>query len=130
MKMTGQKYSSLILRIGLGCAFLANSLQAFLAPDEFIKLLNSSFMIHILPVGAGTFVHIIAFSDGQVCVLLVLGVFTEYVAVYAGMWLIGVMSVFGIHDYGDVLEHIAFFSIAAYLMMNGSSVCSVTKTRQ
>ena len=127
--MACKEYSSLILRIGLGCAFLANSLQAFFSPDDFIKLLNGSFMIHLLPVSAATFVHFISFSDGIVFLLLVLGVYTEYVAVYAGLWLIGVMSTLGIHDYGDILEHIAFFSIAVYLMLNGSAVCSVTKTK-
>lgn len=118
----------MILRVGLGCAFLANSLQAFFSPDEFIKMLNDSFVMHLLPVGAGTFVHFIAFSDGLVFVLLLLGIYTEYIAAYAGLWLIGVMSTIGIHDYGDILEHIAFFSIAVYLMLNGSSVCSVVKS--
>ena len=123
-----REYSSLILRIGLGCAFLSNSLEAFLSPDDFIKLLNGSFMIHLLPVNTTAFVHLIAFSDGIVSLLLVLGVYTEYVAAYAGFWLIGVMMTLGIHDYGDILEHIAFFSIAVHLMLNGSTVCSVTKT--
>jgi uncharacterized membrane protein YphA (DoxX/SURF4 family) len=122
-------YSSLFLRIGLACAFLSNSLQAFLAPAEFVQLLNGSFVIHLLPVSAVTFVHFIGFSDGMVSLLLVLGVSTQYVAFYAGLWLIGVMAAFGIHDYGDILEHIAFFSIAVYLMLNGSDVCSVTKTK-
>ncbi len=122
-------YSSLFLRIGLACAFLSNSLQAFLAPDEFVKLLNSSFIIHLLPVSSVTFVHFIGFSDGMVSLLLVLGVYPQYVAVYAGLWLIGVMATFGIYDYGDILEHIAFFSIAVYLIFNGSDVCSVTKTK-
>ena len=123
-------YSSLFLRIGLACAFLSNSLQAFLAPHEFINLLNGSFMVHLLPVSAPLFVHFIAFSDGMVSLLLVLGVYTEYVSIYAGLWLIGVMTTFGIRDYGDILEHIAFFSIAVYLVLNGSAVCSVTKTKK
>jgi hypothetical protein len=123
-------YSSLFLRIGLSCAFLSNSLQAFLAPAEFVNLLNSSFVIHLLPVSAVTFVHFIGFSDGMVFLLLILGVYTEYVAVYAGLWLIGVMNTLGIHHYGGILEHIAFFSIAVYLMLNGSDVCSLTKTKK
>ncbi len=125
---TLRDYESLILRIGIACAFLANSLQAFLAPDEFVKLLNGSFVIHFLPVSAVTFVHFIGFSDGMISLLMILGVYTEYVAVYAGLWLIGVMFTLGIHDYGDILEHIAFFSIAVYLMLNGSDVCSVTRS--
>lgn len=125
---TLKEYSSFVLRIGLASAFIANSLQAFLAPDEFIKLLNGSFVIHFLPVSAATFVHFIGFSDGMISLLLILGVYTEYVAVYAGLWLIGVMATLGVHDYGDNLEHIAFFSIAVYLMLNGSAVCSVTRS--
>ena len=130
MVKTLRVYSSLFLRIGLACAFLSNSLQAFLAPNEFNNMLNASFVIHFLPVGAAEFVHFIAFSDGMVFLLLILGVYTEYVALYAGLWLIGVMTTFGIHDYGDILEHIAFFSIAVYLVLNGSAVCSVTKTNK
>ena len=129
MKTVGA-YSSLFLRTGLACAFLANSLEAFFSPDDFVKLLNGSFMVHLLPVRVPLFVHFIAFSDALVCLLLVLGVYTEDVAVYAGLWLIGVMMTFGIHDYGDILEHLAFFSIAVYLMLNGSDVCSVTKTKK
>ncbi len=130
MKQALKKYSSLFLRIGLACAFLSNSLQAFLEPNSFANLLNHSFVIHFLPVSALTFVHYIAFSDGMVFLLLILGAYTEYIAVYAGLWLIGVMNTLGIHHYGGILEHIAFFSIAVYLMLNGSNVCSVTKTKQ
>ncbi len=130
MKKALRQYSSLFLRIGLACAFLSNSLQAFLAPHEFINLLSNSFVIHFLPVSAATFVHFIAFSDGMVFLLLLLGVYTEYVALYAGLWLIGVMNTLGIHHYGGILEHIAFFSIAVYLTLNGSDVCSLTKTKQ
>lgn len=129
MKQTLKKYSSLFLRIGLACAFLSNSLQAFLAPHEFINLLSNSFVIHFVPVSVTAFVHFIAFSDGMVFLLLILGVYTEYVAIYGGLWLIGVMMTLGIHHYGDILEHLAFFSIAVYLMLNGSDVCSVTKTK-
>lgn len=127
---TLKNYSSFFLRVGLACAFLSNSLQALLSPDEFINLLNNSFVIHLLPVNVPVFVHFIAFSDGMVFLLLILGIYTEYVAVYASLWLIGVMSTLGIHKYGDVLEHIAFFSIAIYLIINGSSVWSVTKSKK
>ncbi len=119
-------YSSFILRIGLACAFLSNSLGAFFSPGDFIKLLDGSFMARLLPVSTPMFVHFIAFSDGMVFLLLLLGVYTEYIAAYAGLWLIGVMMTLGIHHYGGILEHIAFFSIAVYLALNGSNVCSVT----
>ena len=58
-----------IIRIGLACVFLANSLMAFLAPSEFQELVSNSAVVSLLPVSVATFVTFIGFSDGIVALL-------------------------------------------------------------
>ncbi len=106
---------SFLLRLGLACAFLENSLAAFFSPDEFKELVSGSFLMKILPVSVDTFVTIIGVNDLLVAVLLLIGWKSSKVAIWAGIWIIGVILVLGISL--DSLGHIAFLSLAVAIAL-------------
>lgn len=114
------KYSTYVIRIGLGLVFIANSYAAFVSPDEFNKLISESFIEGLLPVSLDLFVKFIGVSDGVVAGLLLIGKGQKYVAAYASVWIMGVMAVIGTKEPVDLLEHFAYLSMAIYLMLNGS----------
>jgi len=62
-----------IIRLGLGLVFLANTLTAIFKPDEFIELLDASFISGILPVSTSAFTKVIAVNDMVVAFLLLAG---------------------------------------------------------
>ncbi len=103
-----------LIRIGLACVFLANSLIAFLAPSEFQDLVSGSFVANLLPVSVATFVMFIGVNDLVVAILLFLGWRTSRVAVYATAWLTGVTVVIGVFSL-DALEHLGFIAMALAL---------------
>lgn len=107
-----------IIRIGLGFVFLANSYTAFTMPHEFVDLISESFLINILSQNTDTFVRFIGISDGLVAILLFIGAFQKYVAIYASVWILGVMSVIGVSELPHFLEHLGFLSMAIYLILN------------
>jgi len=109
-----------LLRIGLACVFLANSLTAFLAPSEFQELISGSFVTYILPVSAASFVTFIGINDLVVAVLFFLDWCTSRVALYATAWMIGVIAVIGVYSL-DALEHLGFLSMTVALMMRGET---------
>ena len=117
-----QKYLTfpIVIRIGLACAFLANSLTAFLAPAEFQELISASFVSGLLPVSVATFVTFIGLNDLTVAALLVSGWRTKEVALYATLWLLGVIVVIGVVSF-DALEHLAFLAMSLSLVMRGNS---------
>lgn len=104
----------IVIRIGLACVFLANSLTAFLMPDEFQELVSNSFLAGILPVSAATFVTFIGYNDLVVAILLFIGWRTARVATYATAWLVGVIAVIGAVSL-DALEHLGFLAMAIAL---------------
>ncbi len=107
-----------VIRIGLALVFLANSLTAFFAPDEFRELVGASFISSLLPISAVTLVLIISINDLLVAILLVSNKLQKYVPLWAMLWLIGVMVVIG--EPLDVLEHLGFFSMALFLWLTAS----------
>lgn len=115
-----RKYSTSVIRIGLGLVFLANSYSAFVSPDEFNRLLSESFLVSLLPVSLDLFIKFIGVSDGMVAALLLIGKGQKYVAVYASFWIMGVMAVIGAKEPADLLEHFGDLSMAIYLVLNGS----------
>ncbi len=112
------KYSTSVIGIGLGLVFLANSYTAFVSPDEFNRLISESFLVGFLPVSLDLFVKFIGVSDGIVAALLLIRKGQKYVAVYASLWIVGVMVVIGIKEPADLLEHFGGLSIAIYLILN------------
>ncbi len=103
-----------LVRIGLACVFLANSLTAFLAPAEFQDLISNSFVAGLLPISVPSFVTFIGYNDLTVAVLLFFGWRTSYVAVYATAWIAGVIVVIGAFSL-DALEHLGFIAMAIAL---------------
>lgn len=112
-----RKHSTSVIRIGLGLVFLANSYIAFISPDEFNELISESFLVNLLPVSLDLFVKFIGISDAIVAALLLIGKGQNYAAVYASVWLVGVMAVIGTKEPSDLLEHFGFLSMAIYLMI-------------
>lgn len=106
--------SPFIIRIGLACVFLANSLMAFLEPSEFQDLVSNSFVASLLPVQVSTFVTFIGFNDLAVALLFLLGWQTFRVAMYATLWLTGVIVVVGAFTLNG-LEHLAFIAMTLTL---------------
>src|SRR5438094_966173 len=103
-----------LIRVGLACVFLANSLTAFLSPSEFQDLVSNSFVAGLLPISVAAFVTFVGFSDGIVALLLFSGWRTSRVAVYATVWLIGVILTIGVISL-DALEHLGFLAMAVAL---------------
>ncbi len=102
-----------LIRFGLGIIFIANALAAFFAPAEFIEVIENSFVANILPISPEVFVGIfIGFNDAIVGLLLISGFATRRVAIWATIWLVGVMITIG--NPFDILEHIGllFMSVA------------------
>ncbi len=102
-----------LIRLGLGIIFIANSLAAFFAPAEFSELVRSSFIANLLPVSPETFVGVvISFNDLIVGLLLIFGIATRRVAIWATLWLIAAMATIGIHlnaleDFGLLIMSVA-----------------------
>lgn len=107
-----------IIRIGLALVFLANSLMAIFAPGEFQGLVSNSFLAGVLPMSIAAFVTFIGISDFVVAVLLISGWRTSHIAVYASVWLVGVIFVIGAFSL-DALEHLGFLAMAVALSMRG-----------
>ena len=111
-----------LIRIGLACAFFANTLTAFFTPGEFEDIVSGSFLVHILPISVASFVVLISINDLIVSVLLLFGWRTARVAVWAAIWIVGVIIVNGIFSF-DALEHLAFLAMAVALAVRGSNKC-------
>lgn len=105
-----------LIRFSLGIIFLANALTAFFASAEFVQIIKDSFMANLLPLSPETFAGIIiGFNDLIVGLLLIFGFATHRVAVWAMIWLIGVMAVIG--SPFDVLEHFGLLLLALALIL-------------
>ena len=103
-----------VIRIGLACVFLANSLIAFLSPSEFQDLVSHSFVAGLLPISVSAFVTFIGFNDLTMAILLSVGWRTSRVATYAIAWLLGTILVIGVVSL-DALEHLGFIAMALAL---------------
>ena len=109
-----------LIRFGLGIIFIANALVAFFAPAEFIELIENSFVVNLLPIRPEVFVPIvIGLNDSIVGLLLISGFATRRVAVWATLWLVGVIVVIGIGNPFDVLEHSGLLFMSLALILSG-----------
>ncbi|MDP1689560.1 MAG: DoxX family membrane protein [bacterium] len=105
-----------LIRFGLGFIFLANALMAFFAPSEFIELIMNSFVSNLLPIRPEIFVPIVVgINDTVVGLLLISGIATRRVAIWAMIWLIGVMVIIG--SPLDVLEHFGLLFMPLALIL-------------
>jgi hypothetical protein len=103
-----------IIRYGLALVFLANSLTAFFAPNEFAELISNSFVGSILPFDAKYFVMFIGVNDALVALLLSVNV--RWVSYWATIWIIGMLLVRGVSL--DTLEEVGFLAMSFSLVMN------------
>ena len=109
-----------LIRAGLACVFLSQSITAFVAPAEFLDLVSNSFVAGLLPVSVATFVTFIGFNDFAVAALLFSGWKTNRVATYASLWLLGVIVVIGVASL-DALEHLGFLAMSISLAARRSA---------
>lgn len=109
-----------LIRIGLALVFLANALMVFFAPSEFIELIEKSFLVNLLPVSTGTFVIIIGINDALIAAFLFLGAGIRRVAIWASIWIIGVMFVRGAPL--EIMEEAGFLFMAIALAVNNKTV--------
>ena len=106
-----------LIRFGLGVIFIANALTALLAPNEFVELIKNSFISNFLPISPEAFVRvIIGLNDLTVGLLFISGFAIRRVAIWAMIWLIGVMVV--IANPFDILEHAGLLFMAFALFFN------------
>ena len=106
-----------LVRYGLGIVFIAHGLAALFAPAEFIELLQNSFVSGLLPVDPETFVKVVVtLNDTIVGLLLMGGIRLRVVALWATLWLIGVMVVIG-DSLFEVLEHVGIVLVAVALII-------------
>ena len=103
-----------LIRFGLACIFLANSIIAFTLPEEFTDLITGSFVASIVPLSVASIVTLIGINDMIVALLLLSGWKTQKVGTWATVWIIGVIFIIGIISL-DSLEHLAFLSMAVAL---------------
>lgn len=114
-----------LIRLGLGMIFIANALTALFAPAEFIELIEHSFVANLLPVSPEAFAGtVIVLNDALVGLLLISGFAARRIAIWAALWLIGVMIVVG--SFFDVLEHFGFLFMAAALIFGDTHVTKNT----
>ena len=108
-----------VIRIGLACVFLANSLTAFFTPSEFQDLVTNSFVAGLLPlvgISVSTFVTLVGCHDMTIALLLFVGWRTAWVAAYATAWFTAVICVIGVVTL-DALEHLGFIAMALSLAL-------------
>ncbi len=108
-----------IIRIGLAFAFLANSLTAFIAPQDFMDLLNASFVPSIIPIASSLFIFLIGVNDALVAILLFSGGrAARMIEWWAIVWLTGVLIIKATGGgYLDSLEEVAFVAMALALVI-------------
>ncbi len=110
-----------IIRVGLAFAFMANALPAFIAPQEFAELINSSFISGMLPISVLFFITLIGVNDALIAVLLFSGGRrARIIEWWAAGWLVGVLVIKATGgNYLDSLEEIAFLAMAIALSFQG-----------
>lgn len=128
--MNTMKNPKIILRIGLALVFLANALTAWLTPNEFREILESSFVSGWLPFDTANLIPFIAVNDFLVASLLLLGKNLRFVLVWAGLWITGVLVVIGSPT--EILEESGPLAIvvALYFLLDESDKSLVKTNRQ
>lgn len=105
-----------LIRFGLALVFLANSLTAFFVPSEFIELIEKSFLSNLLPINIGVFIIIIGINDALVSIFLLSNKYVRWVALWAVIWIIGVIMMRG--EFLGTLEEAGFLFMAAALTIS------------
>ncbi|MBA3757425.1 hypothetical protein H0X09_00995 [Candidatus Saccharibacteria bacterium] len=101
-----------LFRLGLGSIFLANSVTAWAASDEFRDLLtNNSLTSHI--GHTDLLIKLVAINDAVLFLLILSGKLRKLAVVWGGVWLIAVIYVTGFWT-TDFIEHIGVLALLVY----------------
>ena len=80
---------ALLFRVGFAGVFLTNSLVAMVDPGGFVKLMQTSFMGAFIQ-NFQPFVGMIAVNDFALGLLILSGLWRNYVLAWSGLWLLAV----------------------------------------
>lgn len=108
-----------IIRIGLGLVFLANALTAIFEPEEFIELLDASFVSGILPISAAALTKLIAVNDAVVATLLLAARGGRRLYIWSALWIAGALIIIG--NPLDMLEEAGLLAMASALLYSEQS---------
>ena|SRR3989338_231714 len=111
------KYSSLILRLGLGAVFLLFGIDQWVH-TEFWAGYISPWIHGFLPVPPLEFMKANAVVDFTIGVFLLLGLFTRIISAVAALHLLGVMVAVGYNDVG--IRDFGLFAMAVALFFCSS----------
>ena len=112
--------SSFILRLGLGVVFLFFGVGKFLG-DVWAQTIPNFSLIQMLPLSAHTIVIIIGSSEVIIGGLLIVGLFTRWVALAASVELIIILLLLNFSEIRDIGLLAGFLS----LVFTGSSFLSL-----
>lgn len=105
-----------IVRMGLGLVFLANALLAIFKPEEFIELLDASFVSGVLPISAAALTKLIALNDAVVAILLLTGRGGRRLYLWAALWIAGALAIIG--KPLDILGEVGTLAMAVALIIS------------
>lgn len=117
-----------LIRMGLALVFFANALAAFFAPDEFKEIFEQSFIAGIVPIPFAVMLTVIRINDTLVSLLLFSGIGARRVALWAALWIVGVIALRGI-SLGSV-EELGFLAMALALVSDGGALNKQKTIRQ
>ena len=122
-------YNLLFLRIGLGVVFFWFGVDKFIHPDFWIGFIPG-YMIPLIPVSLALFNVIQGVVETVVGVLLIIGLWRQVAAIFAGLILIPIIVVtFGFGTYDLALRDIGLLSIAVVLAVTPETFLSIDAWR-
>lgn len=108
----------LLIQIGLAAVFLANALAAIFNPEEFIEIIENSFIGVLIPSGIA--LTIIAVNDGLMTLLILFSrKWRQLILGWAIIWIAVVL--FAIGEPLDILEESAFLFMALALFFEAKN---------
>lgn len=109
---TLRKNKQIFFRIGLGGIFLANSVTAWAASDDFRNLLSSnSLTSHI--GHADLLIKLIGVNDALLFLFILSGKYRKLVVAWGSLWIIAAVYVTGFWT-PDFIEHLGVLALLAY----------------
>ncbi|MGB3921796.1 MAG: hypothetical protein WBL19_00735 [Minisyncoccia bacterium] len=110
--------SILLIQIGLAAVFLANSLTAIFNPEEFIEIIESSFVGVLIPSGISLI--IIAVNDGLMTLLILFSrKWRQFILGWAIIWIAVVLI--ATSKPLEILEELAFLFMALALFFDAKN---------
>lgn len=119
-----------LLRLGLALGFLANGLAGLLTPNEIKSIIEQSLIfgriVNLIPF----FPFFIGLNDSLLCLLILFKVFPKIVAIWATLWITGVilvvLSSFSFEGLLAAYEHAAYLVIGIHLYIKTKEAASMS----